>query len=229
MDLYSQKSSSIPQKTVILLIEVCLIWAAYWILFQSGGTVVLEKLGINAIAGNFESRVITFIFSLVVFVRLQFMMFYLLKRKIPWEESVSVPMAFALYYVGFALLVYDRDIPIDWIDYVGIFIFIIGSYLNTASELQRHFWKKRIENKGKLYTEKLFKYSMHINFFGDVLWVSAYAIITRNYYAIMIPCLLFCLFIFWNIPALDSYLEGRYKEQFGKYKQDTKKLIPFIY
>lgn len=158
-----------------------------------------------------------------------FMMVYLLKRKIPWEESFSVPMAFALYYIGFSLLVFPREISIDWIDYLAIFIFIVGSVVNTMSELQRNFWKKHPENKGKLYTIGLFKYSMHINYFGDILWVSAYAIITRNYYSITIPILLFCLFVFWNIPALDKYLAERYKGQFEEYKNKTKKLIPFIY
>jgi protein-S-isoprenylcysteine O-methyltransferase Ste14 len=70
---------------------------------------------------------------------------------------------------------------------------------------------------------------MHINYFGDILWVSAYAIITRNYYAIAIPILLFCLFAFWNIPALDKYLVNRYKREFHEYEKRTKKLIPLIY
>ena len=157
------------------------------------------------------------------------MMIHLLKRKIPWEESISVPMAFALYFIGFPLLVFNREIPINWVDYLAIFIFALGSFLNTASELSRHNWKKRPENKGKLYTIGLFKYSMHINYFGDILWVSAYALVTFNVYSIAIPVLLFCLFAFWNIPVLDKYLAGRYKEQFAKYAKETKKLIPFIY
>lgn len=228
MDLYSVKSRSIPQKLLILTIEILLLVLAYWILFSGGGAVVFEKIGIAVTEGNYQSRIITFVFSLIVFFRITFMMFYLLKRKIPWEESFSIPMAFALYFIGFAFFVYNRTVAIDWIDYLGIIIFIIGSYLNTASELQRHFWKKRSENKGKLYTSGLFKHSMHINFFGDVLWVIGYAIVTRNPYSIIIPILLLCLFVFFNIPVLDKYLAGRYKE-FGSYSAKTKKLIPYIY
>lgn len=229
MDLYSVKSKSIPQKVVIILLEILLLVLSYWILFQGGGEIILEKIGLQSLNGNHESRTITFVFSIIVFVRMAFMMIYLLKRKIPWEESLSVPMAFALYYIGFSLLVFNRGVSIDWIDYVAIFIFIVGSVINTMSELQRNFWKKYPENKGKLYTIGLFKYSMHINYFGDILWVSAYAIITRNYYSITIPILLFCLFVLWNIPALDKYLAERYKGQFDEYKNKTKKLIPFIY
>ena len=229
MDLYSVKSKSIPQKITIITIEIFLLLLSYWILFSGGGDLIFDKIGLTALNGNEESRVITFGFSVIVFLRMSFMMLYLLKRKIPWEESVSVPMAFSLYYIGFALLVYNREIPIDWIDYSAILLFLIGSAFNTVSEVQRHLWKKHPENKGKLYTIGLFKYSMHINFFGDLLWVSAYAIITRNYYAIIIPVLLFCLFAFWNIPALDKYLAGKYKGQFDEYQKKTKKFIPFIY
>lgn len=229
MDLYNQKSSSLPQKITITTIEVMLLFFSYWILFSGGGEIILTKIGITVIEGNYESRVITFIFSLVVFLRMSFMMFFLLKRKIPWEETLSVPIAFLLYFIGFSLFVYNRETPINVIDYVAIAIFILGSSLNTVSELQRHFWKKRPENKGKLYTIGLFKHSMHINYFGDILWVSAYALITRNYYSIAIPIFLFCLFAFWNIPILDKYLAQKYKDQFERYAQNTKKLIPFIY
>ena len=37
MDLYAQKSKSIPQKTIIILLELLLIWLSYWIMFQRGG------------------------------------------------------------------------------------------------------------------------------------------------------------------------------------------------
>lgn len=229
MELYGKKSKSIPQKTTIILLELLLLALAYWILFLGGGTILLNKIGIHVQPGDYESRGIVFAFSFIVFIRLTFMMLYLLKRKIPWAESLSVPFAFALYYIGFALLVYNRQSPIDGWDYFGVLIFLAGSILNTFSELQRHFWKQHPEHKGRLYTKGLFAHAMHINYFGDLLWVSAYAIITRNPYSVFIPVLLFCLFAFYNIPKLDSYLAEKYKAQFDAYRAKTKKLIPFIY
>lgn len=229
MDLYSKKSKSIPQKIIIIIFQLALLLLAYWILFQEGGTILLKNLHIVDPAGTLERRVIVFVFSLIVFIRMTFMMIYLLKRKIPWEETISVPLAFALYYIGFALLVYGTKQLLDWWDMFGILLFIAGSFINTFSELQRHFWKSRKENKGKLYTQGLFKYSMHINYFGDVLWVSAYAIVTRNPYAIFIPAFLLFFFIFYNIPQIDTHLAGKYQDQFDAYRQKAKKLIPFIY
>jgi steroid 5-alpha reductase family enzyme len=157
------------------------------------------------------------------------MMFFLLKRKIPWEESVSVPFAFALYYVGYALFVLPVEKPIDWIDFSAIILFFIGSILNTGGEILRARWKKDPASKGRLYTKGFFRYSMHINYFGDFLWVCAYAIITRNWYSISIPIFLFCFFVFYNIPKLDKYLNQKYGKSFEDYSKHTKRFIPFIY
>ncbi len=156
-------------------------------------------------------------------------MFYLIKRKIPWEEAFSIPFAFALYYIGFAMLGYTCRTELGFIDDIAIALFLSGSYLNTGSELARDKWKKDPANKGKLYTIGLFRYSMHINYFGDLLWVIAYAIVTRNIYSVFIPVFLFSFFAFYNIPKLDKYLAGRYGKQFEEYSKRTKKFIPFIF
>lgn len=146
---------------------------------------------------------------------------FLLRRRISWEETFSIPLAFALYFVGFALLVLPEDTAMDILDYAGILIFLAGSFLNTTSEIQRERFKENPSNKGKLYTGGLFRYSMHINYFGDLLWVTGYAILTRNWYSAIIVLLLFCFFVFYNIPKLDSYLASKYREAFKEYTAKT--------
>jgi protein-S-isoprenylcysteine O-methyltransferase Ste14 len=70
---------------------------------------------------------------------------------------------------------------------------------------------------------------MHINYFGDVLWVSACAILTRNWYSAIIPALLFVFFVAYNIPKLDKYLRGKYGADFEEYSRRTKRFVPFVY
>jgi steroid 5-alpha reductase family enzyme len=229
MDLYSQKSKSVPQKIIIHLLEIFFLWLSYWILFLQGGNFIQNKLGIYNAANAITRREIISVFNIIIFLRLAFMMFYLLKRKIPWEESISVPYAFALYYVGYSLLVLPTNQAIDWIDYAAILLFAIGCTLNTIGEILRDEWKKNPENKGRIYTKGFFKYSMHINYFGDLLWVTAYAVVTRNWYSVLIPVFLFCFFTFYNIPMLDKHLRKKYGKGFEEYAEKTKKLIPFIY
>lgn len=227
MDLYNEKGKSIPQKIIMTVLEIVILVISYWILFSDGYNRIFSSS--DQISGNYTRHLILFIFNIIVFLRIKITLFYLIKRNIPWEEAFSIPFAFAMYYIGFALFGYKNQNNIGLIDIIAIMTFIIGSYLNTGSEIARDRWKKNPENKGKLYTTGLFKYSMHINYFGDILWVTGYAILTRNWYSISILIILFCFFAFYNIPKLDRYLSSKYREQFDEYNKKTKKFIPFIY
>jgi protein-S-isoprenylcysteine O-methyltransferase Ste14 len=205
------------------------LWLSYWILFQHGATYLHNVFGIHDAGGSADRRIVLYVFNVVIFLRVAFTMFYLVKRRIPWEESISVPLAFAIYYVGYSLFVLSVDKPLDWLDYLAILIFVVGCTLNTAGELLRDMWKRKPENKGQLYTEGFFRYSMHINYFGDFLWVIGYAIITRNWYAASIPAFLFSFFAFYNIPKLDKYLHDKYGKDYEQYSKQTKRFIPFVY
>lgn len=229
MELYGQYSKSIPQKIIVHLLEIVLLWLSFWILFQDGGSRVANILNIHNAVDGTDRRIIVFAFNIITFLRLGYMMIFLLKRKIPWQESVSVPMAFALYYIGFSLFVLPVSHAIDTLDYLAIALFIVGSVLNSGGEILRNRWKKNPDNQGKIYTGGFFKYSRHINYFGDLLWVIAYAMITRNWYSISIPIFLFCFFAFFNAPKLDAYLKEKYGKQYDDYAAKIKMLIPFIY
>ena len=228
MDMYGEKSRSLPQKAVIIGFEVVFIALSWWLLFHGGGDWAQRHLGIhNAVQGG-PRRTVLMLFNITAFLRLGYMMLFLLKRRIPWAESIDIPFAFALYYLGFPLLALPTDLSLDAIDALGIALFLIGSGINTTAEVLRDRWKKEPANKGKLYTGGLFAYSRHINYFGDLLWVSGYAVLTRNGYAALIPAFLFCFFAFYNIPKLETYLRGKYPG-FAEYAKRTKRFIPFVY
>lgn len=159
MDLYGEKSKSIRQKLVIHTIEVLLLCLSYWILFQSGGNWVGDNLNTTNAVGNIDRRIIIFIFNIIIFLRLAYIMFFILERKIPWEESISVPFAFAIYFIGFPLFVLPISKPIDTLDFFAISIFVIGCVLNSGGEILRKKWKRKPENKGQIYTKDFFKYA----------------------------------------------------------------------
>lgn len=101
--------------------------------------------------------------------------------------------------------------------------------LNAVSELLRKPFKDNPANKGKLYTGGLIRHAIHINYFGDCLWVLGLALRSNNFYSLLIPLVLFLVFVFGYIPKSDDYLQNKYGEQFTAYKKKTKKLIPFIW
>ena len=224
MDLYSRKSRSIPQKIVIVSLGTIFLAVSYGVLFSTW----FAKVRVAGLDIGAPRSAILFTFNVIVCVRVLFTLLYFLERKIPLEETLSIPIAFGLYLIGFPLLAASHDRPIEWLEAAGIILFLFGSFLNSFSELQRKRWKQDQRNKGHLYTRGLFAWSMHINYFGDLLWVTGYALVTHNPWSLLIPASLFAFFYFWNIPKLDAHLADRYGDEFTAYRSHTKRLIPFV-
>lgn len=146
-----------------------------------------------------------------------------------WMEMlvVSALMSFALF--SFAKVGGNSNQPIGLLDYFSMFLYLLGSWLNTYSEYTRYVWKKQNENKGHLYTKGLFKYSMHINYFGDIILFTGVALITLQFSMLFIPLAMTMNFIFIIIPRLDKYLAQKYGDEFQEYADKTKKLVPELY
>ncbi|PRT08804.1 hypothetical protein C6352_22010 [Bacillus thuringiensis] len=214
--MYGINRPTIKEKILILVTEIIYLIIAFYLLF-----ITYFKQGISI--GLFIALIITAL-------RLTAMMFIWLPRGISWQEAIMNSIAFGIYYLGFPILMITSNqdpnlilLTIGWILFLG------GSMLNTVSELLRKSFKDNPVNQGKLYTGGLFKYAIHINYLGDCLWVLGLAFISSNIYSLFISLGLFFVFIFEYIPKSDAYLQIKYGEQFTVYKQNTKKLIPFIW
>ncbi|MCB9992647.1 MAG: DUF1295 domain-containing protein [Hyphomicrobiaceae bacterium] len=229
MDLYGQKSASIPQKLTVTGLELIILFVSAWVMFWGGERLFAPLFGGTLPDGIPARRYVIIVFSLIILGRMAFTMFYLMKRSLKWDEAFTVPFAFALYYLGFAILVLPSDAPLGLWDYLGMVLFALGCILNTGGELQRDRFKKDPANRGKLFTGGFFALSMHINFFGDVLWIVGYAIIAQSLWGWAIPVFIFCFFAFYNVPMLDRHLAEHYGEQFAAYAAKTRKLVPFVW
>jgi steroid 5-alpha reductase family enzyme len=145
-------------------------------------------------------------------------------------------IAFWVLFVGGGSRIFGRPdgdlarrITLGALDYAAFTLFVFGSFLNTGSEAVRNRFKTIPENSGRLYTGGLFGLAIHINYFGDILWVAACALLTRNWWSTLIPVFLICFFIFYNVPKLDAHLREKYGEEFAEWEKKTKRLIPFVW
>ena len=111
----------------------------------------------------------------------------------------------------------------------GVILFLIGSWANSYAEYARHVWKARPENHGRLYTEGLFRYTRHPNYFGDLLSFSGLCLISGAWITALIPLIMLAGFVFVNVPMPDSHLRDHYGAAFDEYARRTRKLIPFLY
>ncbi len=198
------------------------ILASGWLMFAGTDTVTIE--------GDVGRQVTLLACSVVYAARLSVTLFVFLRRRIAWWEGVLGSTLFPFLLFCLAYIGGSQDQPIDGIDALGIALYAVGSYLGTRSELSRHVWKMRLENQGHLYTQGLFKYSRHINYFGDVVLFSGFALIaTHDAWALVVPLAMALSFVLVIIPAHDAYLADRYGEEFREYAERTKKLIPLVY
>lgn len=226
---YERYSPSLAPKTVLTAIELGILSLSAWILLGDGGLMITGWQGWPVPQTIPVRRLVILSFSVIVFARMLITMFYLMRRALSWAEAFIIPFAFALYYLGFAILVLPADVPLGWPDHVAIGLFVFGSYLNTGSELQRRAFKRDPANQGQLYTRGLFSWSMHINFFGDIVWITAYALVTYNPWSALIVIFAIAMFAFVNVPQLDAHLAKHYGDQFKAYAARTKKLIPLVW
>jgi len=206
-----------------------LILMVFWILFGEGLHTASSWFRTSWFPGDLTRRILLFITSTILFLRWGLTNFYLLKREMRWAEIIIVSIELFMIHTSYSILGGQVSSSVGIFEYIGIGLFVIGSYLNTGSEIMRLHWKKDPHNKGKIYDKGLFRYSMHINYFGDVVWATGMALISGSIWIFLIPLYMNCGFIFLHIPRLDKYLKERYSAQYEAYASKTKKLIPFIY
>jgi len=222
MFFINEYNKSLGQKIIIMITFIIAVVSSAWLMFFPDGS----HYQIN---GDFTRRIVLLFCSIIYIIRIGIMAFVFLKRKLVWFETITIAILmptiiFVLSYVGG-----KQSLPINLFDVTGILLYLFGSYVNTRSEYLRHLWKQNPANKGRLYTKGLFKYSRHINYFGDVVLFTGWAMITQHSTMLLIPFFMALNFAMFIIPSLDNYLEQKYGKEFQKYAAHTKKLIPLIY
>jgi len=221
LQFQGEKSPSIGPKVAITSWYLLCGTGAVWLTFSS--PTELNRSGSHG-------RQVALIACVAIYVaRAAHTLFVFVKRKIPWWEAAWGGGMIGGVLFSFLLGGLTAPQPIEPIDLIGILLYIAGSYIGTASERSRHIWKARPENQGRLYTEGLFSYSRHINYFGDLLLFGGCAMLTRQLWTGIVPLAMALNFALVIIPAHDAYLAARYGSEFDHYARRTSKLVPLLY
>lgn len=226
--MYGGYDPSTGPKTLVTACNTIAVAGAAWFLL-GGADTVADWFGTDFDEAVMLRRALLVTLSVIYLLRFIATNFVMLQRKMEWSETFTVGIWVMVIHWTMAYLGGTNTAPVGVATWLGVALYVVGSYLNTGSEYQRKLWKRHPENKGKLYTEGLFKYSMHINYFGDAVLFSGFALVTGTVWAFVIPAIMACMFIFLNIPMLDKYLAERYGTAFQEYSAKTAKFIPFVY
>ena len=223
-----EHSPSIPAK-VLMSISVLAGTLTATALTTGYSDWFVNVLNFEKVEGNIYRQIVMFICCFLYFIRFTIGLFVFIQRKISWFEGGLVIVLFFLMFYYFGISAGSHPDSIGIIDIFGVSLFLFGSCINTLADYQRFSWKRKTENKGRLYTSGLFKYSMHINYFGDAIAYFGLALITYNIVCLCISMGMVVYFIAIEIPRLDEHLNKKYKYEFTEYSKATKKFVPFIY
>ena len=87
-----------------------------------------------------------------------------------------------------------------YLDFIGIFIWIIGFYFEAVGDYQLSRFIKNPHNKGKIMTSGLWQYTRHPNYFGEVtIWWGIFLITLSSpfgIYGIIGPIVISILILF---------------------------------
>lgn len=120
---------------------------------------------------------------------------------------------------------------LNWIDYVGIVVFIIGFIFEAGGDFQLARFKKNPENKGKVLNTGFWKYTRHPNYFGDsAVWWSfgIFSIAAGSYWTIIGSVMMTLLIIKVSGVAILERSLNDTKPHYRDYIQKTNSFFPWF-
>ncbi|MEP6860135.1 MAG: DUF1295 domain-containing protein [Deltaproteobacteria bacterium] len=227
--MHGRKETSRLPRMVWVAVHAAQVAVSLWLLLGGGYAMVGRWFGASWTAGDPDRSIVLAAFAIVLWARMTLTALVLLRRRMEWGEAIAVMFATAIYQWGFALLGAGTSGSLDVLDVIGIGLYVIGSFFNTGSELQRRAFKAKPEHAGQLYSGGLFALSRHPNYFGDALWGVGWALVTHTAWSIIIVAIEIGGFVFSQIPMLDKYLEEHYGDAYRTWARRTKRFVPFVY
>ncbi len=190
-----------------------------------GVAVVLWMLG--HASGDALRRELLAFCAVVYLFRLMATAHVFVRRSMDWSEVAIVLPWILLIHFTFAYLGGRNAAPAGATEIAGLCLYVAGSYLNTGSEWSRMRWKRG--HPGELYTAGLFRLARHVNYFGDSVLFTGYALVTGSAWSLLIPAMMTAGFLGQHIPANEKYLATKYGAAFVAWKQRTAKFVPWLY
>lgn len=114
------------------------------------------------------------------------------------------------------------------LDWIGLGLWLSGMFFETVSDTQLWLFKRNPDNKGKILTQGLWKYSRHPNYFGEFLiWWGyfCFALSAGSYITIISPLIMtFLLMKFSGVGLLEKTMKQR--PGYENYMANTNAFFP---
>ena len=158
-----------------------------------------------------------------------------------WGKAVVWRSFFQIFMLqGFLLLIISCPIMLvnqseagglTALDIAGVAVWLIGFLFEALGDYQLRAFKKKPENKGKIMSQGLWRYTRHPNYFGEVsCWWGIFLIalsIEKGWTAVISPLVItFLLLRVSGVTMLEKKYAGN--EEFLEYARRTSPFIPWF-
>lgn len=124
-----------------------------------------------------------------------------------------------------------RTTPLNWLDYLGLALFVFGFVWETLADMQLSRFKANVNNKSKVLNTGLWRYSRHPNYFGEAcVWWAFYlfALAGGAWWAIISPVLMTLLLLkVSGVSLLESTITER-RPAYADYIRNTNAFLPWL-
>ncbi len=158
-----------------------------------------------------------------------------------WEKWFLIRSFFQVYMLqGFLLLIiaypvmlinHSKEAGIVFLDILGLIIWLVGFFFEAIGDYQLLTFKRKAENKGKIMTQDLWRYTRHPNYFGETaMWWGIFliALSVKNGWTTIISPLLIT-FLLLKVSGV-TMLEKKYvgNKEFEEYAKRTSTFFPWF-
>ena len=154
-----------------------------------------------------------------------------------WRSYLQVfaLQGFLLWIISLPLLaVHFSDFPrgLMWLDYFAVLLWGIGFIFEVAGDWQLSAFKSNPQNKGKLLTSGVWRYTRHPNYFGDAAqWWAFYLLAVSNVvwiWTVISPLLMTWLLLRVSGVAMLERNLAQTKPGYEVYIKTTNAFIPWF-
>lgn len=133
---------------------------------------------------------------------------------------------------GLLLICLNPSTKFSVLEYLGVFIWIVGFIGETIADAQLKAFKERSENRGKTCNQGFWYYSRHPNYFFEWLMWLAYFLMalgasSLGWTACVLPILMYYFLIYVSgVPLAEAQSLKSRGEEYRRYQLTTSMFIP---
>lgn len=151
-------------------------------------------------------------------------------RQLFCERVGLVGFGFCLLFIGVlyslpGLLAFINPVPISQVAVaVALGLFIFGSLINASADAQ----KTNAKAMGAgLVSDGIWRRVRHVNYLGDLLRYSSFAVVAGNGWAYIVPALVLLIYL-ERIGQKETQMSAKYPE-FSAWQQSSARLLPGLW